>query len=257
MNGRVYDPVLARFLSPDPYVQAPDYTQNFNRYSYCLNNPFKYTDPSGELQIGPFYLSLNLGYSSGGFSFGISAGVGVENIASAGIYIGYNTSGSFTFSANAGVAGFYANGGYDTKGGWFVGAGWSIPIPSLGIVSFNSNISSYGITYSQIGGLSANIGAMQYSRDGISVSLSVGMGIMLYNIENYKHNNKNLDIASASNDKKSTEAKNDEQGDILNWFNESDGGLYLVAQNDTDVPAGTVRIYAHGNAKLIIGPDGV
>ena len=48
MNGRVYDPVLARFLSPDPYVQAPDYTQNFNRYSYCYNNPFKYTDPSGE-----------------------------------------------------------------------------------------------------------------------------------------------------------------------------------------------------------------
>lgn len=49
MNGRVYDPVLARFLSPDPYIQAPDYTQNFNRYSYVLNNPFKYTDPSGEL----------------------------------------------------------------------------------------------------------------------------------------------------------------------------------------------------------------
>ena len=48
MNGRVYDPMLARFLSPDPYVQMPDYTQNFNRYSYCLNNPFKYTDPSGE-----------------------------------------------------------------------------------------------------------------------------------------------------------------------------------------------------------------
>jgi len=40
--------MLAHFLSPDPYVQAPDYTQNFNRYSYCLNNPFKYTDPSGK-----------------------------------------------------------------------------------------------------------------------------------------------------------------------------------------------------------------
>ena len=45
MNGRVYDPMLARFLSPDPYVQAPDYTQGFNRYSYCYNNLFKYTDP--------------------------------------------------------------------------------------------------------------------------------------------------------------------------------------------------------------------
>jgi RHS repeat-associated protein len=49
MNGRVYDPVLGRFLSPDPYVQAPTNTQNYNRYSYVLNNPLKYTDPSGNL----------------------------------------------------------------------------------------------------------------------------------------------------------------------------------------------------------------
>lgn len=48
-NGRVYDPTLGRFLSPDNYVQAPDNSQSFNRYSYCLNNPLKYTDPSGEL----------------------------------------------------------------------------------------------------------------------------------------------------------------------------------------------------------------
>lgn len=49
MNGRLYDPFLARFFSPDNYVQMPDNSQNFNRYSYCLNNPLKYTDPSGEL----------------------------------------------------------------------------------------------------------------------------------------------------------------------------------------------------------------
>jgi hypothetical protein len=47
MNGRVYDPVLGRFLSPDPYVQQPDFSQSLNRYSYCLNNPLIYTDPSG------------------------------------------------------------------------------------------------------------------------------------------------------------------------------------------------------------------
>ena len=47
MNGRFYDPLIGRFLSPDPYVQAPDNPQNFNRYSYCLNNPLKYVDPTG------------------------------------------------------------------------------------------------------------------------------------------------------------------------------------------------------------------
>ncbi len=49
MNGRVYDPFLARFLSPDPFVQAPTYSQNFNRYTYAFNNPLIYTDPSGYL----------------------------------------------------------------------------------------------------------------------------------------------------------------------------------------------------------------
>ena len=49
MNGRLYDPILGRFLSPDNYVQMPDFSQSFNRYSYCLNNPLKYTDPSGEI----------------------------------------------------------------------------------------------------------------------------------------------------------------------------------------------------------------
>ena len=48
MNGRLYDSVLGRFLSPDNLVQMPGNTQRYNRYSYCLNNPLKYTDPSGE-----------------------------------------------------------------------------------------------------------------------------------------------------------------------------------------------------------------
>ena len=48
MNGRLYDPVIGRFFSPDPLVQIPDFTQNYNRYSYCLNNPLQYIDPSGQ-----------------------------------------------------------------------------------------------------------------------------------------------------------------------------------------------------------------
>ena len=48
MNARLYDPETGRFLSPDPYVQMPDNTQNFNRYSYCMNNPLKYVDKDGK-----------------------------------------------------------------------------------------------------------------------------------------------------------------------------------------------------------------
>jgi len=52
MNGRLYDPYLQRFLSPDPYVQAPNNSQSYNRYSYCMNNPLMYTDPSGYSWLG-------------------------------------------------------------------------------------------------------------------------------------------------------------------------------------------------------------
>lgn len=47
MNGRVYDQISGRFLSPDPFVPDPGFTQSFNRYSYVYNNPLRYTDPSG------------------------------------------------------------------------------------------------------------------------------------------------------------------------------------------------------------------
>ena len=49
MNGRVYDPIVGRFVSPDPWIQDPKNSQSFNRYSYVWNNPLRYTDPSGEI----------------------------------------------------------------------------------------------------------------------------------------------------------------------------------------------------------------
>jgi RHS repeat-associated protein len=47
MNGRVYDPMIGRFLSPDKFIQDPLNSQNYGVYSYVLNNPLTMTDPSG------------------------------------------------------------------------------------------------------------------------------------------------------------------------------------------------------------------
>lgn len=47
MGGRVYDAEIGRFLSADPNIQFPYFSQGLNRYSYLLNNPLSYADPTG------------------------------------------------------------------------------------------------------------------------------------------------------------------------------------------------------------------
>jgi len=51
MNGRIYDPVIGRFLSADPFIDDISVLQSYNRYSYVSNNPLSYTDPSGYFKI--------------------------------------------------------------------------------------------------------------------------------------------------------------------------------------------------------------
>lgn len=60
MNGRVYDPSVAQFLSPAPYIQDGGNWLNYNRYAYCYNNPTRYTDPDGE------YVHIIIGAVIGG-----------------------------------------------------------------------------------------------------------------------------------------------------------------------------------------------
>ena len=58
MNGRMYDPHLGRFLSADPTIQDPSNSQCLNRYSYCVNNPICYTDPTGFSWWGNLWKSV-------------------------------------------------------------------------------------------------------------------------------------------------------------------------------------------------------
>ena len=49
-HARLYDPLIGRFTQPDTIVPQPFNPQSLNRYSYVLNNPLKYTDPTGYTQ---------------------------------------------------------------------------------------------------------------------------------------------------------------------------------------------------------------
>jgi RHS repeat-associated protein len=46
-NARFYAPYINRFLSADSIVPDPANPQSFNRYSYVLNRPLSFTDPTG------------------------------------------------------------------------------------------------------------------------------------------------------------------------------------------------------------------
>lgn len=73
MNARLYDPAVGRFLSPDPYVQVPDFTQSYNRFSYAMNNPLMYVDADGENPL------LVLGLVFGAYIGGVATNRGELN----------------------------------------------------------------------------------------------------------------------------------------------------------------------------------
>ncbi len=53
MKGRMYDPAIGRFLTPDPVTQEPARSESLNPYSYAWNNPMKWVDPSGYQDEAP------------------------------------------------------------------------------------------------------------------------------------------------------------------------------------------------------------
>ena len=135
MNGRMYDPFTSGFLSVDNYVQSPDYTQSFNRYAYCLNNPLKYTDPDGEfwhLIIGAAIggianLASNWGkidtFGEGLAYFGIGAAAGALGAATGGAAAGAIKLGGFVSGAISGAVGGASSGMITGSGNaWMQGA---------------------------------------------------------------------------------------------------------------------------------------
>ena len=96
MNGRMYDPVIGRVLSPDNFVVNPFNAQNYNRYSYALNNPLKFIDPSGHKWKWWQWTLLGMGLSDPATASATIAttGAGIAGIAGGAGITGYVTTAS-------------------------------------------------------------------------------------------------------------------------------------------------------------------
>jgi len=223
MNGRTYDPWLGRMLQPDNYVQAAGYLQNYNRYSYALNNPLRYDDPTGEIwhivigaavggvinwaTHGAEFSWEGLGYfgigAAGALSAGIGAGVG-------GLVSG---SGSFSFSVGSSIAA----GSSTALGGAAVGAASGF---TSGLIAGTGNalMNDYtlgeslnrGITAgawgAAIGGITGGIsGGIRASRQGLTGKDLLWKGGKGTSINRYSKKLLNIDTEfNLSNSKRST-----------------------------------------------------
>jgi RHS repeat-associated protein len=101
MNARLYDPVLGMMLSPDNYIQDPSFTQNYNRYGYCFNNPLRYTDPSGNAVIADDIAAAVIG----GVLNVASNWKHIDNFGEGAAYFGIGAAGGWVGLYTAGVVG--------------------------------------------------------------------------------------------------------------------------------------------------------
>ena len=130
-GARYYDPELARFIQADSTVPDPEFSQAYNRYAYCYNNPLKFSDPTGQ---NPFLIAVIIGAYMGGLQGALEGGFsGMLR----GAFLGAATA---VLSASVGmVAGQLASGVIGAVGGTIAGsvAGFAASYALRGATSGN------------------------------------------------------------------------------------------------------------------------
>ena len=170
MNSRIYDPTLGRFLQADPHIQAPENSQSFNRYSYVLNNPLSYTDPSGyifkkifnELGAGKALRAiakvpvLNAVAQAAACFYGGPAGCAAYSASST-----YAVTGNFKAALRSGAIAFASAHAFSNIGDYF--EGMSAGGPGDGLFNFGGNwltgsqITGQIAAHALVGGISAEL----------------------------------------------------------------------------------------------------
>ena len=170
MNARLYDPVIARMLRWDTYA-GDGSTQGFNRYSYAMNNPLKYTDPTGNFLTGIELVSnivapiINLAQGNYNGNFGkflLDVGIGIVNGAIAEVNpLDWNMGGGLRAGASLSFFSGTDGVGFSVQVGASLGVGdWRFASVSVGV---NVSTTGFGTNDIDISGV-ATVGVGLYKQ---------------------------------------------------------------------------------------------
>jgi RHS repeat-associated protein len=264
MNGRVFDPVLGRFLSADPHIQDPSNLQSWNRYSYVLNNPLAYTDPSGYFSLkklfrtvisiaiavyAPQFLVQQFGMDivaaklAGGFLAGaVGSGNmqgGVMGMLSAGMFMGIHTAipdwGLTKILAHGVAGGIMSEMQGGNFGSGFLSGGFTQAFaPTIdGIDSATVGPSlQRTIAAAVVGGTGSAIGGGKFANGAMTGAFS-----RLFN-DDLSNGRKDYSIYSR----------------LVSWISPSDTTGWPALFGPDRGPS-TLEVWAHGNSARVAGMD--
>lgn len=186
MNGRVYDPAIGRFVQSDPLVDAG--IQGLNRYSYVLNNPLSYTDPTGHLTWGEWArIGIGIGATiatagaAGGTFQGIALTAGQKAlvVGAGGALVGAANSQSLKGAAWGAVSAlaFYGIGSY------FEGANWAtngkdVFGTNLNYGGYAAKVLSHGVAGGALQNLQGGRFGSGFAAAGITQAFSGGIDLI-------------------------------------------------------------------------------
>lgn len=163
-NARYYDPELGRFVQADTIVPEAGSSQALNRYSYCVNNPLKYVDPSGHFGVEWVIAGVIIGAAIGGATAaatGENVGMGILTGAIGGLFAGLggwagSVWGAAASSSIGGSAGAAVGTGISFAGAVAGGATGG----AIGAAITGGNIGMSALTGAIAGGIAFGIGQL-------------------------------------------------------------------------------------------------
>ena len=197
MNGRIYDPVIGKFLQADPIIQEPYNTQSLNRYSYVMNNPLSFSDPTGYARLRDGWWRLPAAILISVATSGAASGAIANGTAASGAVSSAAIGKAFTISVAGGAAaGAVASGNLKgaTRGAIIAALTFGIGHGGGNADPFFDKAWQTGLAHATVSGISAELDGGKFGHGFASAGLS--MLASNYMGDFFETGNAGLDIVS-------------------------------------------------------------